>query len=288
MTQLDKRDRAEMFRVRLRQQMAERGMTRAGLARSCGVDRSTIAQLLSDEAARMPNAHLAAGCAQALGVSTDYLLGLSDRPELPGEMLAAAVLVTEAARSSADDQLLDWHREAAGYKIRHVPATLPDVFKTEAVLRWEYRHFLGKTPEQAIGAMRDRYAWVAEQVSDYEMAVSLGELRAMASGAGYYAGLDKAARIEQLRSLAAALDTLFPAVRLFLYDSHRVFSAPVTVFGPLLAVVYVGRFYLAFRSRDRVRALTQHFDGLVREAEVDARDVPAWLTALADEIEREA
>ncbi len=282
MTQIDKRDRADMFRARLRQQMEAGGMNRSALARACGVDRSTIAQLLSGDAARMPNAHLAAECAQALGVSADWLLGLSDRPETPGDLLAAAVMVTEAARSSADDQLLDWHREAAGYKIRHVPATLPDVFKTEAVLRWEYTSFLGKTPEQAIGAMRDRYDWVAEQLSDYEIAVSLGELRAFAAGEGYYAGLDAEARRAQLVSLAMTLDELYPAVRLFLYDARRIFSAPVTVFGPLIGVVYIGRFYMAFRSRDRVRALTRHFDGLIREAEVDARDAPAWVAALAE------
>ena len=284
MSHLDKRDRAETFRARLRQQMAAGGMTRAALARACGVDRSTVAQLLSDDAARMPNAHLAAECAQALGVSADWLLGLSDRPERPGDILAAAVMVTQAERSSADDQLLDWHREAAGYKIRHVPATLPDVFKTEAMLRWEYANFLGKTPEQAIGAMRDRYAWVAEQLSDYDIALSMGELRALAAGAGYYEGLDAAVRRDQLYRLASSLDGLFPAVRLYLYDARSIFSAPVTVFGPLIAVVYVGRFYLAFRSRDRVRALTQQFDGLVREAAVDAREAPRWVAALADTV----
>ncbi|MEM0937246.1 MAG: helix-turn-helix transcriptional regulator [Pseudomonadota bacterium] len=284
MTQIDKRDRADTFRLRLLEQMEAQGVNRSALARACGVDRSTVAQLLSSDAARMPNAHLAAECAQALGVSADWLLGLSDRPERPGDLIAAAVMVTEAARSAADDQLLDWHREAAGYKIRHVPATLPDVFKTESVLTWEYAHFLGKTPEQAIGAMQDRYAWLAQQLSDYEIAVSLGELRAFAAGRGYYEGLAAEARREQLLSLATALDRLYPAVRLFLFDARRIFSAPVTVFGPLIAVVYVGRFYLAFRSRDRVRALTQHFDGLLREAEVDARDAPAWLAKMAEAV----
>ena len=281
---MDKRARAETFRTRLRQQMESAGVNRSALARACDVDRSTIAQLLADGAARLPNAHLAAECAQALGVSADWLLGLSDRPERPGDVLAAAVTVTEAARSSADDQLLDWHREAAGYKIRHVAATLPDVLKTEAVLQWEYQSSLGKTPQQAIGATQDRYEWLGEQLSDYEMAVSLGELRAFAAGAGYYEGLAAPDRREQIESMATVCAELYPAVRLFLFDARRIFSAPVTVFGPLLGVVYVGRFYLAFRSRDRVRALSQHFDGLVREAEVDARDTPDWLRTLARSI----
>lgn len=265
--------------------MAVTGMNRSALARATGVDRSTVAQLLSEGTARLPNAHLAAECARVLGVSSDWLLGLSDRPERPGDVLAAAVTMTEAARSSADAQLHEWHREAAGYKIRHVPATLPDVLKTEGVLNWEYRHFLGKTPEQAIGATQDRFGLLGAQMSDYEIAVSMGELRAFASGKGYYEGLDVETRLAQLDYLISATVELYPSLRLFLYDSRRVFSAPVTVFGSFLGVVYVGRFYLAFRSRDRVRSLSEHFDGLIREAEIGAREVTGWLRELREGVE---
>ncbi len=256
-------------------------MSRSELARLTGVDRSTIAQLLGSREARLPNAQLAAECAQALSVSTDWLLGLTDRRERPGDIIASAISMPRAARSSADDQLLEWHREVAGYKIRHVAATLPDVFKTEELLRWEYRRFLGKSPNQAIGAMRDRYAWIREQLSDYEIAISVGELKAFAAGRGYYDGLSVKIRRHQLDAMIAAVEENYPSLRLFLYDERRVFSAPITVFGPLLGVIYVGQFYLAFRSKERVRHLTEHFDGLVREATVDARDIAKWLKALS-------
>ena len=281
---LDKRDRAELFRTRLSHQMGVAGLNRTALACACGVDRSTIAQLLAEGAARMPNAHLAAECARSLGVSADWLLGLSDFPERPGDVLAASVSVTEADRSLADAQLFDWHREAAGYKIRHVPATLPDVLKSDAVIEWEYRHTLGKTPEQAIGASRDGYAWLLDQLSDYEITLSLGEIRAFAAGAGYYTGLPREVRRAQLDSMAESTASLFPSLRLFLYDERRIFSAPVTVFGPLIAVVYIGRFYLSFRSKERVRSFADHFDGLVREAEVDARHVSDWIADLAQTV----
>ncbi|MDV7144712.1 helix-turn-helix transcriptional regulator [Tropicimonas sp. TH_r6] len=281
---MDKRDRAEIFRDRLSAQMAATGLTRSALARATGVDRSTVAQLLAADAARLPNAHLAAECARVLGVSSDWLLGLSDWPERPGDVFAAAMTVTEAARSSADAQLHDWHREAAGYKIRHVPATLPDVLKTEPLMNWEYSKFLGRTPEQAIGASQDRLGLLGGQMSDYEIAISIGELRAFAAGAGYYQGLSAEIRRAQLDYLITTARDLFPSLRLFLFDARRVFSAPVTVFGSFLGVVYVGRFYLAFRSRDRVRSLTEHFDNLIREADVDARDVPVWLEALRAEL----
>ena len=154
MNLMDKRDRADVFRARLQEQMEVAGINRSALARFAKVDRSTIAHLLSEKSPRLPNAHLAAACAQALNVSSDWLLGLADRRERPGDVIASLVSAPYAERTSADAQLLAWHEEAAGYKVRHVPATLPDLLKTEDVLRWEYERFLGKSPEQAIGAAK--------------------------------------------------------------------------------------------------------------------------------------
>jgi len=55
-------------------------MSRSELARATGVDRSTIGQLLNSDLPRLPNAQLAADAASELGVSTDWLLGLTGRP----------------------------------------------------------------------------------------------------------------------------------------------------------------------------------------------------------------
>jgi hypothetical protein len=79
----------------------------------------------------------------------------------------------------------------------------------------------------------------------------------------------------------AALHTqLYPTLRVHLFDARRLYSAPLTVFGPLLAVLYLGRNYLAFRDSERVGALARHFDALVREADVPSRDFPAHLAGL--------
>jgi transcriptional regulator with XRE-family HTH domain len=283
---VDKRSRAATFRERLADAMGRQGLNRSALARATGVDRSTISQLLSGEEPRLPNALLAADCGQALGVSVDWLLGLTERPERPGDLIAAAVTVARAERTYADEQLLAWMKEAEGYKIRTVPATLPDMLKTEAVLRWEYEAFLGRTPDQAIGAERDRVTFLRAASSDYEIAVARHELEAFAAGEGYYRGLPRGTRIEALARLETECDALYPSLRLFLYDARRVFSAPITVFGPLVAVVYVGRFHLAFRESNRVKSLAQHFDWLVREAAVDARDAPAFVRGLREALER--
>ena len=108
------------------------------------------------------------------------------------------------------------------------------------------------------------------------------EVEACASGTAYYKDVDESTRYEQLRFIADQCEQLFPRLRVFLFDAHRVYSSPVTVFGPGLAVVYVGQCYLAFREDERVKSLTNHFDWLVREATVDARNVPAFIRALME------
>jgi transcriptional regulator with XRE-family HTH domain len=280
---MDKRDRSALFRARLAEAMADKGMSRAALARAAGVDRSTLSQLLSP-GTRLPNAQLAADCAQALGISADWLLGLTGRPEPIADLLATSLTVTEAPRALIDETIFGWHREAAGYKIRHVPATLPDMLKTRAMVEWEYRPQLGRTAEQALGAFADRLHWMRQARSDYEIALPLHELAAFAEGTGYYEGLPAAIRAEQMDRFILLTEQLYPSLRLYLFDARRVFSSPVTIFGPLLAVVYLGRHYLAFRDSARVESISQHFDWLVKEAAFSARDVPSHLRGLRQRI----
>ena len=269
-----KEERADLFRKRVSERMAASGLSRSGLARECGVDRSTVAQLLNGDDPRLPNAHLAADFASALGVSADWLLGLTERSETAADLLSASFRIADANRTPADDQIIAWHREAAGHKIRHVSATLPDMLKTEEVLGWEYAAFVAKTPEQAMQSLRDTVEWLRAPGCDYEICVARDMVESLARCEGYWKGLSRDVARRQIEAMAETCARLYPSLRVYLYDSKRVFSAPVTVFGPLLAVVYVGQFYMVFRETRQVRALTQHFDQLVRESDIDARSVP--------------
>ena len=279
---MDKRRRASLFRERLMEVMSMKGMTKSGLSRAANVDRSTIGQLLKNDHPRLPNAQLAADAANALGVSTDWLLGLTNRPETPGDIVAAALSLSPAERTSADEQLLEWHHEAAGYKVRHVPATLPDILKTKRMLDWEYASVRERRLPEAFSAMQDQLQWLSSGVSDYEIAVPVHEIESCAAGTAYYKGVEKSVRYEQLGFIADQCNQMFPRLRIFLFDAHRVFSSPVTIFGPNLAVVYVGQCYLAFREVERVKSLSSHFDWLVREAVVDARNVSTHIRSLIE------
>lgn len=278
---IDKRARADLFRARLSEAMRLRAANQSDLARRIGVDRSTVSQLLKGPSARLPNAQVVAECARALGVSADWLLGLTARPETAADMLANSLSLTEAPRALVDEQIFQWHKEAAGYKIRHVPAALPDMLKTRAMLEWEYAPSLGRSTDQAIGASEDRMAWMRAARSDYEIALPVHEIESFARGEGYYHGLPADLRRAQLDHLIQVTQQLYPRLRVYLFDARRLYSAPVTIFGPLLAVLYIGRNYMVFRDSARVEALAAHFDRLVREAEISARDLPDHLAALA-------
>ncbi len=277
---IDKRDRAAQFRFRLARAMEERGVSQSALARTIGVDRSTVSQLLADDGARLPNAHVVGSCASALGVSADWLLSLSDRPESAAELLASSLTMTEAARALVDERIFEWHQQAAGYKIRYVPAALPDMLKTRAVLEWEYAPHLGRTADQAIGASADRLAWMRSAQSDYEIAMPQYEIDCFAKGTGYYQGLPLQARLDQIDHMLELCEQLYPRLRVYLFDAKRLYSAPITIFGPLLCAFYAGSHYMAFRDRDRVEVFTRHFDNLVREADMTARHFPAYLRTL--------
>ena len=131
---MKKHEIVAIFRKRLQESMGERGVNQSALSRETGVDRSTLSQLLAEENLRMPRADTVAAIAQALQVSSDWLLGLSQDSRFGAEILRQSFEVAPHEPSPADDNLRRWYEEAAGLKIRYVPSHLPDIFKTDRVL----------------------------------------------------------------------------------------------------------------------------------------------------------
>ena len=50
---------------------------------------------------------------------------------------------------------------------------------------------------------------------------------------------------------------------------------PYTIFGPTRVVVYIGNMFFVFVATEQIRALTRHFDELIRAAVVQP---PTWST----------
>lgn len=281
----DRRETVRIFRIRFLEALERAELSRSALARQTGVDRSTLSQLLSVDNDRLPRADTVAAIASVLKVSLDWLLGLSHESRLGADVLQESLQFTPSAQTPVDENLARWHVEAAGYKIRYVPATMPDLIKTEEVMRFEFRDYVAKSADQAIAASHGRLAYTRLPDTDMEICMPRQSLEAFARGQEMWTGLGPAARAAQLAKMAEIADELYPSLRINLFDAMTHYSAPYTIFGPARAAIYLGQMYFVFNTTPHIRVLMRHFDGLVRAATVQATETVAFLRTLSAEIE---
>jgi transcriptional regulator with XRE-family HTH domain len=274
----------ERFRARLLEVIGRSDLNRSAFAEKVGMDRSTLSQLLSGETNRLPRVETLASIARSEQVSIDWLVGLSQEGPVGADVLKESVQVEADAPSPADARLAQWHAEAAGYKIRYVPTTLPDLLKTDRIVEYEYRQFATVDPGQTLERSQAKLEFQRRTESDIEVCNSVQAVEGFARGEGVWRGLETSARIEQLERMVVLLDELYPSFRWFLYDSRNRFSVPLTVFGPKRAVVYMGQMYFVFNSLEHIRQLTKHFDDLIRAAVVQPPAVVPLLRTLLDQL----
>ena len=281
---MGKRETLDVFRQRLRSVIQQSGLSKTAFAEEVGTDRSTLSQLLAADGKRLPRAETVVAIARRAQVSVDWLLGLTQEGQLGADVVNEAVAVEHRAGSLTDPRLYEWHAEAAGYKIRYVPTTIPDLFKTEEVIRYEYQGRLPLTSEARIQQAEARLAYSRRPETDMEVCSSVQSVESFARGEGIWRKLSIAARRSQLDTMATLLDELYPTLRWFFFDGLERYSSPLTIFGPLRAALYVGDMFLVFRSTEHIRVLTEHFDGLIRSAVVQPHETRDLILKLRKEL----
>ncbi len=174
------------------------------------------------------------------------------------------------AQGSDDDTLLErWHKEATGYKIRYVPSQIPDLLRTPDIIAYEYSGRAAPSPSWQLRNAEFRLDYNRRPETDMEVCMPRQRLELLAEGKGHWSGLDAPARRNQIDYMARLVEELYPGFRLFLYDQRRTYSIPYTVFGPQRAAIFVGEMYLVLNTTEHIRALTRHFDNLIRHAVVE-------------------
>src|SRR3546814_8280441 len=108
----DRRNTVVMFRHRLEEVIGHAGLNRTSFAARIGVDRSTLAQILSPTNDRLPRAETLAAIAATQHVSVDWLLGLSQEGALATDIINQPLEIEPGAHSPADERLTRWHAEA--------------------------------------------------------------------------------------------------------------------------------------------------------------------------------
>ena len=269
-----------VFRERLNIVIQQSGRSRSAFAAEVGMDRSTLSQLLSGTNDRLPRAETIAAIANKAQVSADWLLGLSQEGQLGTDVLAQALEVEAGSALPGDARLQRWQAEAAGYKIRYVPTTLPDLLRTEEVIRYEYGEYGARVPKGRIEQKEVQLAYSRRPETDMEVCSSFQSLEEFARGEGVWRNLSAKTRRAQIDWMVVLVDELYPTFRWFLYDGLKRYSAPLTIFGPKRVAIYLGNMYFVFNSTEHIRVLTRHFDELIRVAVVQPPDVIDFLKKL--------
>lgn len=279
---MDRQHTAESFRARVLELIDRGNESRSAFAARVGMDRSTLSQLLSTDNNRLPRAETVIAIARAEQVSCDWLLGLAQDRQEGTELIRKDMEIESGAGSPMDERLARWHKEATGYKIRYIPTTLPDLLKTEEVIRYECPDV--KEVRLSVGQVSSRLRYSRQPETEMEVCCAAQTLESFTRGEGVWRGLDRRARRAQIERMIKLTEELYPRFRWSLYDGLSHFSVPVTVFGPQRAVVYVGQLYFVFNMTDHIRVLASHFDKLVKEAVTQPTDMPAFLLELLREV----
>jgi transcriptional regulator with XRE-family HTH domain len=275
-------ERVTLFQQRLQQVITQSGLNRSSFASSISVDRSTLSQLLSPENVRLPRADTVASIAEKHQISIDWLLGLTQQGSLGANIMPEAFSVDDYS-TTVFSKILEWHREATGYKVRYVPTTLPDLLKTEPVAEYEFNRYGSGKVDQSV---RDNQLLLLQQRhpgSELETCVAIQSLRSFALGQGIWQGLSVVERRAQLQRMIELNDELYPGFRWFLYDGKETYSSSFTIFGPLRATLFLGHLYVVINSIEHIRKLTERFDDLIRMAIVHPHEIQKTLEGLIDE-----
>jgi len=276
---MDKRDLSSLFRERLRVLLQRSTGNQSAFAASIGIDRSALSQMLSETSTRLPRAETLLAIASEHKVSLDWLMGLSQDEGLTGEIHES--LEIEETPDGFDGTLLaKWHAEAAGMKIRYVPAGIPDLLRSDALIDYE-AEISNRSRDAQAGETQYRIDYNRRPETDMEVCMPRHTLEIFARGLGVWSGVSEATRREQLEHMSRLLDDLYPALRLFLYDGRMRYSVPYTIFGPYRAAVFAGDMYLVLNATSAVQRLTRHFDNLIRSAEINPHEASGFAAQLA-------
>ena len=275
---MDKRDLSRQFKERLRHIVASHNQGRRHFMQAVGIDRSALSQFLSPETDRMPRAETLRRIATVSGVSVDWLLCVENAPEGRQEV-AQSIKIEKEKQLDGSTPLDHWRNEAAGFKLRTVPSTLPDIVSLAPD-----QPEAGQLGDARGGGVEN----VLEQISlndmDVEIAMPLQTLQDLSARSGLWRGADANTCRAQLLHMAQICSENYPALRLHLYDGTKTFSAPFTVFGNQRVALYIGGSYLVISSPEQIRGFARHFDRLVRHAVISSDTVHKVLIDLANAV----
>ena len=245
---MDKRDLSTIFRERLKLLLTRSDLNQSAFAAAVGIDRSALSQLLSGASTRLPRAETLLNIAAELqGVAR-----LAARPQPGrGRRPAKSARAWRSRKRTAVSTARCWPNgiaEAAGTKIRYVPAGIPDLLRTEALVDYE-AGITNTSREAQAGETQYRIDYNRRPETDMEVCMPRHTLEIFARGLGVWdrfpggrpprSSLPTWRRCSTISTRPSACFSMTGGMR---------YSVPYTIFGPYRAAIYVGDMYLVLNA----------------------------------------
>lgn len=278
---IKKEDISEVFRARLRACFEEQSLNATAFCHLHGIDRTTFGQLLSSDYHRLPRADTIVQIAEALNISLDWLLGLSEDKNRGAEILKEALNIEQTEdTATAEDIWIAWHKDSEHQKISHVPVTFPEHLKTRDFFIYEYSPIIGQK-QAAIEFEKMSLPLTANETA---VCLSLQQLQDFVHGGFIYADMPKEHVKEQLEHMAQLLEEGYPRYNLYLYDSRDLIVPSFTIFGATRVALYINEKYLLYTTSEHINFFRSEFDQLIRCAVIHPHEVVRYIQDLLKQL----
>jgi transcriptional regulator with XRE-family HTH domain len=282
---MSKRDIAQLMQERLRQSFARTGLSISEFSRRHHIDRSTLSQLLSSQQFRMPRADTVAALADALHVSCDWLLGLTEEQRFGIELIQSAVSLYDEELEQSESQWVRWHKEAGDAKIRYVTVTsIPHQLKNKNTILYEYESLLGRDDAQTYWDSGSFLEEIERRNRNYEVCGSLQMLEAFAKGDWIWSGYKTNLRKQQLLDMAQDLEALYPEYQLYLFDETKVITVPMVLFGTHKAVLNCNGNFIAFTRDIHIEFLNDIFKTMIKNTVIYPHQTVDFIRKMAQSL----
>ncbi len=269
---MKKEEISSIFQKRLLESFKKQEMNPTVFCRKYKIDRTTFVQLLSSNTHRLPRADTIIQIAQALNVSTDWLLGLSTEQEMGIDILSSAVQKVKTNDAPTAEYLWKkWHLDAKDNKVRTVPVTIPVPLKTERFFIEEYAPIIGN--KQA----KKEYKKLLDVPGEYEVAFPVQTLMDLRDQTGMFRNFSKETCIKQLEYIAQRNTNLYPVGRFYLFDLTETYVPSFTIFGYSKAAIYLDEKYLVYNAREYVLFLRDIFNNIIRSSVVRPHELTDFI-----------
>jgi transcriptional regulator with XRE-family HTH domain len=249
------------FTFRLRSQLQKKELSVSGLARLSGISRSVLSDYLSDDPA-LPNAVNLVRLAQALDCEPGFFLPVTSPSVEPGSVSAVMHLSDVMVNRDLLRESLDKTQDAENAYIYYVPGTLPDPFKTDALLDFEYQSITEKDLRPYIVAMR---AMMAQPLNG-AMLIAEETLLDLHYLRGVYEGLPREAANEQLHSLIVASRAHFPQWQIRVYRRRDFKVNPCFMVGESALIQVFFNYIIQMDSINLIQAVQAKLNEVQRTA----------------------